>query len=76
MTDLDDLVGVMTRGLVQRRDARVERELLNGRNRIVVDDEFAGIIVGRTVYEVPRWRERPLRRLRIERLRWRHRRQS
>lgn len=68
----DDLIAVTAKGFVSRRTADVEARLLGGANRLTVDDEFAGIVFGRTVYEVPRWRDHPLRRLRVERLRRRY----
>lgn len=61
-------------GFVLRAQAEhVEARLLAGENRVEVP-YIPGDPQGRTiVYEVPRWRERPFRRLRIEWMRWRRR---
>lgn len=53
-------------GLTMRVRARdIERRILSGDNRIVIDDEFAGRVIGRTVYEVPSWRREPVKRAKV-----------
>lgn len=74
MTDIGQLINEQARGLAFRRAAEVEAKLLAGCNRLVVEDEFAGMTMGRTVYEVPRWRDRPVVRFKIERMRRAYRR--
>lgn len=62
-------------GLTMRtRAADIERRILCGDNRIVVDDEFMGRVLGRTVYEVPRWRRHPVKRANVAWARFRYRR--
>lgn len=65
IAEFDDLLRTTTEGLSFRRNAAIERKLLAGCNRLVVTDELAGTVIGRTVYEIPRWRDAPIRRLRI-----------
>jgi hypothetical protein len=50
------------------RAARIEDALLRGNDRIEVEDDW-GLVVRRTVYEIPRWRDKPIIRFRIWRLR-------
>jgi hypothetical protein len=73
MAEVHELVGRMARGLSTARARDVERQLLAGQNRVEVVDEFAGIVIGRVVYEVPRWCEHPVNRAKIAWRRWRFR---
>ena len=68
-TSLADLIAQRANGLATARMSEIEQCLLAGSNRLVVDDVFAGRVVGRTIFEVPRWRQHPVKRLQVERLR-------
>lgn len=74
---IHDLISERVGLTMRTRAAEIERRILRGDNRIVVDDEFMGRVLGRTVYEVPSWRSRPIRRAKVAwarfRYRWSHR---
>lgn len=56
------------RAELERQQARIARHMLFGSNRLVVDLPFGQQVV----YEVPRWREQPLKRARLTVIRIHH----
>jgi len=60
-----ELIEQYTGVAMRQRSTAVERRILEGSNRVVVDDTFAGMVLGRAIYEVPRWRDMPIKRLKI-----------
>lgn len=65
MSAFHEHLNAQVRSISRTRAEWVEEQILNGKNRVVVVDRFGDIEIGRSVWEVPRWREAPIRRARI-----------
>lgn len=73
--EMSDLISERAGLTLKTRAAAVEREILRGKNRVVVEDAFGGMVLGRQEWLVPKFRDAPVKRLRIAlaRLRFRRR---
>jgi hypothetical protein len=73
MSEVTELLNETVRGWMRVRNEEVEQRILSGANSFEVVDKLGDRVISRTRYEVPRWREAPIKRARIAWARRRYR---
>lgn len=60
------LIAIQTRDILSEQYGMIERHLLEGADRLIVETEIGSSgLLSRVLYEIPRWRDHPKNRFRI-----------